>query len=157
MPISRAVVLFLAVTLAAACGAEPAPPAVDLQAEEQEIRRLTQDWYDAENRKDLDAIMRFVAEGIVMQAHGMPPIQGKEAMRSFMTTFLQSLVSITGGPMTIAVSESGDMAYHFGTSTAVFEGPDGEFEDPEKYLFAWKKIDGEWKVVAGAFSSDQSM
>ena len=36
------------------------------------------------------------------------------------------------------------------------KGSDGDFEDPEKYLFAWKKIYGEWKVVAGAFSSDAS-
>ena len=140
--------------LCGACTTQPPPPTVDLAAEEQQIRQLTQDWFDAENRKDLDAIMEFVAEGIVLQAHGTPVVEGKEAMRTFMGPVLESMVSIIGGPMTIVVSESGDMAYQFGTSVVVFEGPDGEYEDPEKYLFAWEKMGGEWKAVAGAFSSD---
>ena len=159
MSIPKVVACFPLVILFGACGAdsEPALPPVDLPAEEQLIRQLTQDWYDAENRKDLDVIMEFVAEGVVVQVPGMPVIEGKDAMRDFMVPFLESLVSISGGPMTIVVSESGDIAYHFGTSIAVIEGPNGEFEDPEKYLFAWEKIDGEWKVVAGSFSSDLSM
>ena len=125
-------------------------------SEEQQIRQSTQEWFDAENRKDLETIMQFVSEDIVLQVPGMPVIEGKEAMRTFMTTFLEALVSITGGPMTIDVSAGGDVAYHFGTSTAIINGPNGEFEDPEKYLFAWKKIDGKWKAVAAAFSSDKS-
>jgi ketosteroid isomerase-like protein len=128
---------------------------VDLQAEEQQIRQFTQEWYDAENRDDLDAIMPFIAEESVLQMPGMPMIEGKEAQRSLMAMLLESMVSITSGPMTIVVSESGDIAYQYGTSTAIIKGPDGEFEDPEKYLFVWKKIDGEWKVVAGTFSSDK--
>lgn len=159
MWISKAVALFPMLIVLGACntGSESASPVVDLAAEEQLIRQATQDWFDAENRKDLDAIMEFVADGFVMQVPGMPVIEGKEAMRSFMGTFLESLTSIAGGPMTIVVSRSGDTAYHFGTSTAVIEGPDGQFEDPEKYLFVWEKIDGEWKAVAGAFSSDLPM
>jgi ketosteroid isomerase-like protein len=128
---------------------------VDLQAEEEQIRQFTQEWYDAENRDDLDAIMPFIAEESVLQMPGMPTIEGKDAQRSLMATLLESMVSITGGPMTIVVSESGDIAYQYGTSTAIIKGPDGEFEDPEKYLFVWKKIDGEWKVVVGSFSSDK--
>lgn len=156
MSILKAAILLPLIILVTACNSDPASDSVDLVADEQQIRQLTQDWLDAENRKDLDTIMGFVAEGFLMQVPGMPVIEGKKSMRDFMTTVLDSLVGITGGPMTIVVSESGDIAYHFGTSTAVFVGPDGEFEDPEKYLFVWKKIDGEWKAVAVAFSSDQT-
>lgn len=139
------------------CGCSDEPPVVDFQAEEQLIRQFTQEWYDAENRGDLDAIMSFNAEGVVLQMPGMPMIEGKDAMLSVMSPVLESMVSITGGPMTIVIAESGDLAYQYGTSTVIFEGPEGEFEDSQKYLFVWKKIDGEWKVVAGAGSSDQSM
>ena len=156
MSILKAVILLPIIIMISACNSGPTSDPVDLVADEQQIRQLTQDWFDAENRKDLDTIMGFVAEGILLQVPGMPVIEGKQAMRDFMTTFLDSQVGITGGPMTIVVSESGDVAYHFGTSTAVFVGPDGEFDDPEKYLFVWKKIDGEWKAVAAAFSSDQA-
>ena len=152
MSISKSVVLFVIIIILCGCSTKPA---VDFQAEEQQIRQMTQEWYDAENRKDVDAIMLFIAEGCVLQGPGMPMIEGKETIRTVMATLLESMVSITGGPMTIVVSESGDIAYQYGTSIAIFKGPDGEFEDPEKYLFVWKKIDGEWKVVVGSFSSDK--
>jgi ketosteroid isomerase-like protein len=153
----KAVPSLLIAILCGACATQPPPPAVDLEAEEQQIRQLAQDWFEAENRKDLDAIMEFVAERVVVQVPGVPIIEGKAAMRDFMAPVLESLVSITGGPMTVVVSEGGDMAYQFGTGLGVFEGPEGQFEDPQKYLFAWQKIDGEWKAVAGSFSSDVAM
>ncbi len=59
--------------------------------------------------------------------------------------------------MTIVLSSSGDLAYHHGTSTAALRGPDGQVDDPEKYLIVWKKVDGDWKAVAGSFSSDRPM
>ena len=155
MSISKSVVLFVIIIIL--CGCSTKPPAVDFQAEEQQIRRMTQEWYDAENRKDLDAIMPFIAEESVMQMPGMPMIEGKEAQRNVMAMLLESMVSITGGPMTIVIAESGDLAYQYGTGTAIMKGPDGEFEDHQKYLFVLKKIDGEWKAVAGAFSSDRPM
>lgn len=76
-------------------------------------------------------------------------------MSDFMETFLSPLVNISGGPMTIVIAESGGVAYQFGTGTATFEGPDGVIEDPKRYLLVWEKVDGEWKTLAGVFSSDQ--
>ena len=156
MPIPRAAMFIPSLLLVTACTTPP-PPAVDLQAEVQQIRQLTQDWYDAENRKDLDAVMGFMAEGMVGEFHGMPLMEGKEAMRGVMAPMLEAMVSITPGPMTIVVSGDGEMAYQYGTSTAVFAGPDGEVEDPQKFLFVWRKLNGEWKAVAGASSSDVAM
>lgn len=156
MKLSKVVLVLATLMLSGACSTPP-PPAVDLQAEEQQIRQATLDWFDAENRKDLETIMGFVADGMVAQFPGTPMIEGKEAVRGVMEGFLASMVSIASGPMTIVVSGQGDIAYQFGTSTAIFQGPDGDVEDPQKYLFVWQKIEGEWKAVAGASSSDLSM
>jgi len=153
----KAVLSLLVPILCGACTTQPQPPAVDLEAEKQQIRQLTHDWYDAENRKDLDAIMGFMADGMIGEFPGMPLLEGKEALRGVLEPMLESMVSITGGPMTVVVSGDGTMAYQFGTSTAIFAGPDGEVEDPQKFLFVWQKMDGEWKAVAGASSSDVSM
>ena len=157
MPKSKVLMLLSALVLCGACTSQPSPQGVDHQAEEQRIRELTQEWYDAENRKDIETIMGFVADGVAVQFPGMPLVEGKNALRDALTPFLESLVSITGGPMTIVVSDEGDIAYHYGTSTVTIEGSDGEVEDPQKYLFVWRKIDGEWKVVAGSSSSDVLM
>ncbi len=132
-------------------------PAVDLQAEEEQIRQLNQQWYAAENRKDLDATMQFIAEDCVLHVPGIAPLEGHEAIRTFMAEFFQSLVSVGGGPTQIVVSSSGDLAYDWGTTQAIFEGPEGRVEDEQKYLIAWQKIDGEWKAVAGSFSSNLPM
>lgn len=133
------------------------PTPVDLQAEEQRIRQATDKWYEAENRKDIDTVMQFMNDDCVLQVPGVAMLEGHEAIRAFMSEFLKSLVSIEGGPMTIVPSSGGDLAYHYGTSTAVLEGPDGQVDDPEKYLMVWKKVDGDWKVVAGSSSSDRPM
>ena len=157
MPIPKATMFISGLLLVTACTTPPPSPAVDLQAEEQQIRQLTQDWYDAEIRKDLNAVMGFMAEGIVGEFHGIPLIVGKEGIRGVMASMLEAMVGITPGPMTIVVSGDGEMAYQFGTSTAVFAGPNGEVDDPQKFLFVWRKLNGEWKVVAGASSSDVAM
>jgi hypothetical protein len=36
----------------------------------------------------------------------------------------------------------------------VLNGPDGDLLDVGKYLAVWKKIDGEWYIVALSYSSD---
>ena len=102
-------------------------------------------------------VMGFMAEDIVGEFHGIPLIVGKEGIRGVMASMLEAMVGITRGTMTIVVSGDGEMAYQFGTSTAVFAGPNGEVEDPQKFLFVWRKLNGEWKVVAGASSSDVAM
>ncbi|MDP6776303.1 MAG: DUF4440 domain-containing protein [Candidatus Latescibacteria bacterium] len=144
--------------LCGACASDPPRRVVDHRAEEQQIRQLTLDLYDAENRRDLNAIMGFMADGFVAQIPGTPPlIRGKEGVRAATEAFLGSLVSVADGPMTIVVSDNGDMAYQFGRSKVIVQGPDGQVEDPQKHLFVWRKINGQWKVVAGAYSSDVSM
>jgi uncharacterized protein (TIGR02246 family) len=130
-------------------------PAIDLQAEKEQIRQLNQQWYAAENRKDLDAIMQqFLAEECILQVPGIEPLEGHEAIRTFMEVFFQSLVSVSGEPTQIVVSASGDLAYDWGATHAVLEGPEGRVDDEQKYLIVWQKVDGEWKAVAGSFSSN---
>ena len=145
--------LFLAVAvLFSTCSQAPV---VDLEAEEEQIQQLNQQWYEAENRKDLDTIMqRFLAEDCILHVPGIGPLEGHESIRAFMAAFFESLVSVSGGPTQIVVSASGDLAYDWGATHAVLEGPEGRVDDEQKYLIVWQKIDGEWKAVAGSFSSN---
>jgi len=141
-----------------ACGpAGESTPPVDFQAEEQRLLQMTDEWYAAENNKDLEGVMKFMSEDCILQAPGMPALEGHEAIRAFMVEFYKILVNIEGKSATIVFASSGDFAFQHGTSTAVLELPEGQIVDPQKYLFVWKKIDGDWKTVAGTFSSDRSM
>ena len=87
----------------------------------------------------------------------MPQFVGREASYAFMKPFIEDvLISIDGKPTQLEVSASGELAYDLGNSTAIVNSPDGPVEDKQKYLIIWKKIDGNWKAVAGSFSSDLS-
>ena len=128
---------------------------VDIEAEKKLLAQLAQDWYAAENRKDVEAEMAFISDDIIFQPANAPQLIGKEAVRKFISEFHKMLVSISGGPTRIEVSSSGDFAYDIGRGKAVIKGPEGTFEDDEKYLIVWRKIDGKWKCVAWSFNSDK--
>ena len=62
----RMTLLLALVVLFSACSQAPA---IDLQAEKEQIRQLNQQWYAAENRKDLDAIMQQFLARLQKQTH----------------------------------------------------------------------------------------
>jgi ketosteroid isomerase-like protein len=132
--------------------AEEVKPTVDVEAEKQAIREIVQKSFEAEQQKDIDGTISCYAENVVCQPPNMPQFEGLEAFRNFYTEFFKILVSIEGGSTKVVISESGDMAWDYGWNRGVYEG---SIEDEGKYLAVWKKINGEWKVVAISYSSDK--
>ncbi len=131
---------------------------VDIEAEKKRIWEANQEWYRLENEKKLDDILeKFVDDDVIFQVPGMPQLVGKKALHDFMKSFLDDvLISIEGKPTLLEVADSGELAYDLGNSNARVNGPEGPMDDKQKYLIVWKKIDGEWKAIAGSFSSDLS-
>lgn len=129
-----------------------------IEAEKQVIRDMMETVIEAEQQKDVDALMElgFYAEDVIVQCPNMPQIKGLEAIPNFYTEFFKILVTIEGGSSEIIISEAGDMAWVYGWYRSVYKGPDGPIEDEGKYLDIFKKINGEWKCVAASFSSDKS-
>ena len=129
---------------------------VDIEAEKKKIWEANQDWFKLESDHQVDKIFeRYITDDIIFQAAGMPQFVGKEANYAFMKPFIEEyIISGNGKPTRIEVASSGDLAYDLGNSTIMMNGPNGPYEDKQKYLIVWKKIDGKWKAVAGSFSSD---
>ena len=153
-----ALVFMLCLTFSCQKGEEVAEePAVDIEAEKQVIIQLNQQWFEAENRKDLEATMSNAAEGIIIQSQDMPQFEGLAALRNFYTEFFKILVSIEGGSTNVVISESGDMAWDYGWNRNVIEGPEGPIEGEAKYLGVWQKIDGKWKAVAISFNGNKPL
>ncbi len=67
---------------------------MSLQAEEQRIRQLTDEWFEAENRQDIDTVMQFMTDDCLLMVPGVATLEGHEAIRAFMSEFLKDLVSI---------------------------------------------------------------
>ena len=129
---------------------------VDVEAEKKRIFELNQKWYKLETAKQLDAVMDFMTEDVIMQVGDMPPINGKSEVRKLFVEMFKTLVSSSGGPVRIEVSASGDLAYDIGNTKSSWIGAGGKrVEVDMKYLLVWKKVGGEWKCVAGGFSNNQ--
>ena len=128
---------------------------IDLNAEEQTIRKLTTNWFADEVRRDMEASLSYAAPDIVIQAEGTPTITGVTAMRSFYEEFFKTpYTDLVMEPRTVVLAESADLAYDIGAFKIVFEGEDGRTEASAKSTIVWYKLNGQWKVVVVSFSMD---
>ena len=127
---------------------------VDVEAETKILKKTIYEAFKAEDEKDMESLLAFFADDVVVQGPGMPQFKGMKALREFYEGFLKTLVTIKGESSYVQVSPSGDMAWDYGYNKAEYKGPDGNFKDQGKYLATYKKVDGKWKCAAIAFSGD---
>jgi len=124
------------------------------QDDERAIREIAQRIFEAERKKDLDAVMRHYADDAIAQIPNMQQLEGREALRKWYEGFLKAVVEIEGGPRKVIISKAGDMAYAIGANRSVIEGPAGPIKDEGKVMSVWRKTDGEWEIVAISASSN---
>ena len=136
-------------------------PGIDLDAEKEKIRKLTTDLRDAELRRDMEAILSYLAPEAVIQLDGVPikgpkTITGTTAIRAvFEQVFKMPFTDIVLEPRTVVMAASGDLAYEIGTLKIVFEGPEGRTIVPGRSTSIWRKFDSRWKAVVLNVSMDE--
>ena len=96
-------------------------------------------------------IFTFLAQNAVMMAPGADIMHGRDVIRGAWEGMATTIPGTSWEPVMAKVSSSGDMAYVYGTASAV--DADGN-ATPMKYLEVWVKIDGEWKVAADVFNAN---
>ena len=100
---------------------DPAP-----KSEAEVVESLFRHWAELEVKKDLEAWLELVADDAVLQPAGEPAIVGKNAIRDWFVRFFEIPVSaMEPGPLTVFVSESGDLACNYGNLRMVVDGPGG--------------------------------
>jgi uncharacterized protein (TIGR02246 family) len=146
----------LTVALVVAFGA-CAPP-VDSAAEEKVIRDLDTKWVAAVAAKDTMAVGNVFAEDGEFLHPEAPRVIGRAAVRSaWVGLFKAPNLSLTFEPTKVVVSRAGDIAYETGGYKVGLDGPKGKrIEDAGKFVVAWKKVNGEWKVQYDIFNSDKA-
>jgi uncharacterized protein (TIGR02246 family) len=146
------IIVVAAVIASVGCGGGSS---VDVQAEEEAIRRLDRQWQAAVDARDVAAAAAFFApDAILMPANG-PMIVGREGIEAWFSEWLVvPEISNTFEPDMIEVAASGDLAYDRGTYRFVMDTPEGRTEDVGKYVVVWKKIDGEWRAALDIGNSD---
>ena len=123
---------------------------VDYEKEKKAIENTIKEWYKAATQMDLNMFMELAADDFVLLNPGRAAIKGKDEFRDFFYEYGgKSYGPVSLGDSWITVSESGDMAYQYGTHHHVIM--DGDIESHVstwKQLIVLKKVEGKWKFVA---------
>jgi ketosteroid isomerase-like protein len=134
------------------------PDQADTAKAADAVRARTEAVVAAESAKDAQGTGSFFAEEAVLQANGMPQLEGRKAITAWYAQAWQDTrVTIKGFSSTVStitVAEAGDIAWASGINRFVLQTAQGELLDVGKYQAVWKHIDGEWYISALAFSSD---
>jgi len=125
-------------------------PTVDPEAEGEALRQQSRDWSAQVATGNLDAILATWAEDAVMMPPGLPPLQGKTAIRGYVERALRLPgFKISWEPLTAHVSRSGDLAYLVERNiTTVNDSTGKPVTSYGKVVTVWRKDgDGRWKNV----------
>jgi ketosteroid isomerase-like protein len=128
----------------------------DNKGEEETLRTLDRAWSDAAGRKDLDAVVSYMADDGETLAPNEPAARDKPAIRASWAGLLGlPSVAVRWEPVRAQVAKSGEIGYTSGTYTLSYTGADGQtVRDRGKYLEVWKKVNGRWKCSSDAYNSD---
>jgi len=139
----------------------------DVATEERVIRDLDKKWVQAVGAKDTAAIANVYAVDAEFLAPGAPRAGGRAAVRQAWVGLLKAPnLVLTFEPSKITIASSADIAYETGSYRLGYDLPKAKrvkgkvarsrrVEDTGKYVVAWKKVNGEWKVQYDIFNSDK--
>jgi uncharacterized protein (TIGR02246 family) len=141
----------------AMANATPAAP-VDTKAAEAEIRKGDEDFFSAANARNANAIAALYSNDAVSMPENSPPLVGHDAILKYNQDFVKlPKLAITGESETIRFSDDGTMAYATGKYSVSYVDAKGHtIKDEGKYLNVLKNVDGKWKVIVDAFSSNRA-
>jgi uncharacterized protein (TIGR02246 family) len=137
-----------------ACNKEEIQSMVNVEAEKTAIERDLRKVEAAENRKDIDAMLKGMTDDAILQLCGSPQLQGQAAIRQIYEAFFQVFVQTSITILGTEVSTSGDMAWQHGTHVNEIETPAGHVKQPGKWMSVLKKDNDQWKIVAISISEN---
>jgi ketosteroid isomerase-like protein len=152
MFIKRIITAIASTLLLFSCG----QPQVDHEAEGEALMQLSRDWSALAATGDIDSIIDFWADDAVMMAPDLPPLEGKQAIRSYLETAMATPgFSISWEPLSAHVSQSGDLAYLIERNVVELDDADGgHIVIHGKAVTIWRKNEnGNWENVVDMWNS----
>lgn len=147
-------VLFLAFLVAiVSCG----QPKVDKKAEGEKVMQLSREWSKVASSGNVDKTVSYWAEDAYMVSAGEPELHGKAAIRQMVeNSYKIPGFRISWEPLSVEVSDNGDMAYLIENSQVSFSDSTGNpITQYSKAVSIWKKqSDGTWKNVVDISTPD---
>lgn len=133
-----------------ACAPQAQTPAVDLEAEAQAVRDVSQQWYEYVANRDIESLVNLFADDAVFFDQGEESKEGLAAIRADIENSWAENpdFTVSWSTLSVDVASSGDLAWERG---AWNYDPDGAGEADEttgEYVTVYRKVDGAWKAVA---------
>jgi ketosteroid isomerase-like protein len=134
----------------------PPPAGAALSRAESAVRKLTQDWAQACNTKQLDDLVDLYGADAVLLRPNVPLVRGMAAIREFFFGALDSgLGEVEMEPLRVEIL--GDTAYEAGRCKMLIPSMGKRREERGKYLLTLTRQAGEWKILADCWSNDLSL
>jgi len=147
MQISRLILVLGTMISVVSC----ATPAFDPASESQKLLRRDAEWADlASAGKDVERIVSYWSDDAIVIPQGQPIVEGKAAIRAFVTSRLQipgfKIHWVSEGPV---FSPDGKLAYMRGRNTMTVPGANGALVTlVGRGITIWRlEPDGQWRCV----------
>lgn len=141
----------IAVILLAFCAVGCAPGSLDAAAESRKLSQWDADWSRlAFAGKDIEKIVSYWSDDAHLLQPGLPPIEGKPAIRAFVTASLKipgfKIHWVSEKPM---LSPDGKMAFLLSAVETTAPGANGSLESTHgRSVTIWRRDgDGTWRCV----------
>ena len=132
-------------------------PAVDVEADVEAIKKITDDFNAAMNAGNIDKLLSLYADDAVRIPPNKPALIGIEAIRSLFQEQLDQFTVQNEG-VVVDLEVSGDLAFVRGSWTSINTPKDGGESLKENGSFVsviQKHPDGSWKVICNIWSNEQ--
>ena len=154
MTLFRLICLFLVLTSCATKHGVKSSSRTEQDIKAEALRTLREaDRLWCQSASDFEGFMSFLDEDVVWYFCSLPPLKGRDAVRSFyQKPYENNAFTLTWTPEKIDVSISGDIGYTHGTYIVVFaSSSEKKPEQIRNYATIWRKqIDSTWKVLLEA-------
>lgn len=125
-------------------------PKVDKEIEGKKLMQLSRDWSKSAATDDIEHTLSYWADDAIFISSGQPTLNGKEDIRGMVERSSRTPgFKISWEPISVAVSESGDMAYMIEENQITMTDSTGKsITTYGKGVTIWRKDQhGHWKNV----------
>ena len=132
---------------------------IDTKAEGDTLMQISREWSKSAAAGNIEKTLGYWAEDAVIMSPGQPLLKGKKAIRDMIeSTSKIPGFKISWEPLSVSVSESGDLAYMIEKNQITVNdslgNPINEFN---KVVTIWRKeADGSWKNIVDMWNDDPS-
>ena len=133
---------------------------VDIEADVEAMKSLTEEWVAAYNGGDLEGLVSLYTDDAIKVPPNMPTLEGKDAIRDDFNSFFEQNTAIENDGPSDEVIVCGDLAVVRGTYTGTFTPKVGGEPIPDTgrwVAFHKRQSDGSWKIYYEIWNSDSPL